>query len=492
MSMTINTNISSLNAQRNLGKTQSLLSRSLSRLSSGLRINSAKDDAAGLAIANRMTSQIRGLNQAVRNANDGISLAQTAEGAMQEIGNNLQRIRELAIQAASDSNSASDRQSLNAEVTQLVAEINRVTTETSFNGTKLLDGTFGSKNIQVGAEQGQTISVSLASVKADSLGVGSGSSYSTSITGAAVNGTALSVGDLTINGYEIGAGAADGVSYVNSDASALAVANAINARTGDTGVTATVSIASVDGTTISAGNVAIAAGDILINGVDIGAVAVGASAAAVEHGADVAAAINAVSNQTGVTATFSTSTGAVALTSIDGRNITVTTASGVLGTQTGLGSGDADGETATTYSSVDLSSASSAGITIGGAAAANAGLDGSLGYSAATATAGAGISSLDLTTAAGAGNAISIVDAALATIDSARGELGAIQNRFESTINNLQNVSENVSAARSRVMDADFAAETAEMTKAQVMQQAGVAMLAQANLLPQTVLSLLQ
>jgi len=488
--MTINTNISSLNAQRNLGKTQSLLSRSLSRLSSGLRINSAKDDAAGLAIANRMTSQIRGLNQAVRNANDGISLAQTAEGAMQEIGNNLQRIRELAIQAASDSNSASDRQSLNAEVTQLVAEINRVTTETSFNGTKLLDGTFGSKNIQVGAEQGQTISVSLASVKADSLGVGSGSSYSTSITGAAVNGTALSVGDLTINGYEIGAGAADGVSYVNSDASALAVANAINARTGDTGVTATVSIASVAGTAISAGDVAIAAGDILINGVDIGEVAAGASATAVEHGADVAAAINAVSNQTGVTATFSTSTGAVALTSIDGRNITVTTAAGVLATQTGLGSGD--GTATTTYSSIDLSSASSAGVTIGGAAAANAGLDGSLGYTAATATAGAGISSLDLTTAAGAGNAISIVDAALATIDSARGELGAIQNRFESTINNLQNVSENVSAARSRVMDADFAAETAEMTKAQVMQQAGVAMLAQANLLPQTVLSLLQ
>ena len=487
MALTINSNITSLNAQRNLNKTSNSLTKSMERLSSGLRINSAKDDAAGLSIANRMTSQVRGLNQAARNANDGISMAQTAEGAMQEVSNNLQRIRELAVQAASDSNSATDRAALNDEVTQLVAEINRVADTTTFNGTNLLDGSFGSKNIQVGANNGQTIGVSMVSVKADSLGVGSSSSYSTSIEGGAVTG-ALSAGDLTINGYEIGASSSDGVSFSSGTASAIAVANAINARTGDTGVTAAVDVAEVSGTAVTTAGTAIAAGDVLINGVDIGALS-GATGAA-DRGSDMAAAINAVSDQTGVTATFNATSGQVTLTSVDGRNITVTTGSGVTGAITGLGSGDADGDTTITRSEVNLSSSSSAGITIGGDAEASAGLTD--GYTAATATAGAGVSSLDLTTAAGASAAIDIVDAALATIDTARGDLGAIQNRFESTIANLQNVSENVAAARSRIMDADFASETAAMTKAQVMQQAGTAMLAQANQLPQAALSLLQ
>ena len=494
MAMVINTNISALNAQRNLGKTQGMLSKSLQRLSSGLRINSAKDDAAGLAIASRMSSQVRGLNQAVRNSNDGISLAQTAEGAMQEVTNNLQRIRELAVQAASDSNSAADRQSLNAEVTQLVEEINRVANKTTFNGTVLLDGTFGSKTIQVGANKNETISMSMTSVKADSLGVGSNSSYSTILSGGVAVSGALAAGDLTLNGYQVGATAADGVSYSSGTASAIAIANAINAVTGDTGVTAKVDVAKVAGTAVASGTVAIDAGDVLINGVDIGAIAAAGSGGAVDRGADVAAAINAVTGQTGVTATFSTTDGAVALTSIDGRNITVTVTSGVTVEQTGLGTGDTSGGTTivtdVTHSSIDLSSSASGGITIGGDHEGYAGLTG--GHTAATATAGAGVSSLDITTAGGAGNAITIVDAALATIASARGDLGAIQNRFESTIANLQNVSENVSAARSRIMDADFAAETAEMTKAQVLQQAGVAMLAQANMMPQAVLSLLQ
>ncbi len=211
MAITINSNITSLNAQRNLNNTSNSLNNAMKRLSSGLRINSAKDDAAGMSIANRMSSQVRGLNQAARNANDGISMAQVAEGAMQEVSNNLQRIRELAVQAASDSNSATDRAALNDEVTQLVAEINRVAETTSFNGTNLLDGTFGSKNIQVGANSGETISVSMVNVKADSLGVGSNSSYSTTITGTAATDK-LSAGDLTINGYQIGATSDDGVS----------------------------------------------------------------------------------------------------------------------------------------------------------------------------------------------------------------------------------------------------------------------------------------
>ncbi|MCF8088695.1 MAG: flagellin [Desulfotignum sp.] len=490
MAISINSNIASLNAQRNLNNTSNVLNNSMKRLSSGLRINSAKDDAAGLSIANRMSSQVRGLNQAARNANDGISMAQVAEGAMQEVSNNLQRIRELAVQASSDSNSATDRAALNDEVTQLVAEISRVAENTSFNGTNLLDGSFGSKNIQVGANSGETIEVSMVNVKADSLGVGSASSYSATVSGAVVTGDGLGAGDLTINGYQISASSDDGVSTAKASGSAIAMANAINARTGDTGVTASVEVATVEGSAIASGKNAITANDILINGVDIGAIDASTTSASIDRGADVAAAINAVSDQTGVTATFDTSDGSVDLTSIDGRNITITYASGMTSNVTGLKYGGASSGVQTVYSSVNLSSSSQNGITIGGDSQGNAGLTD--GYTSATATAGAGVSSLDLTTQAGASSAIATVDAALASIDSARGDLGAIQNRFESTIANLQNVSENVSAARSRIMDADFAAETAAMTKAQVMQQAGTAMLAQANQLPQIALSLLQ
>jgi flagellin len=367
-----------------------------------------------------------------------------------------------------------------------VEEINRVANTTTFNGTNLLDGTFGEKSIQVGAKAGdnETIKVSMVNVKADSLGVGSNSFYRATVTGTAISGTALAAGDLTINGYQIGATSEDGVSTVSKDGSAIAIANAINARTGDTGVTASVDIASTSGVAVaSSASAALAKGDVTINGVEIGALSGVAASDTVSRGADMAAAINAVSDQTGVTATFSTADGSVELTSIDGRNIQVAFASGVSGGQTGLQSG-------TTYSTVNLSSSSQGGITIGGNNNESAGLADQ--YVEATAEVGAGVSSLNLTTRAGAEQAIGIVDAALANIDSARADLGAIQNRFESTISNLQNVSENVSAAKSRIMDADFAAETAAMTKAQVMQQAGTAMLAQANQLPQIALSLLQ
>jgi flagellin len=484
MAISINSNITSLNAQRNLNNTTNTLSNSMKRLSSGLRINSAKDDAAGMSIANRMSAQVRGLNQAARNANDGISMAQVAEGAMQEVSSNLQRIRELAVQAASDSNSASDRAALNDEVTQLVEEINRVANTTSFNGTNLLDGSFGEKSIQVGAKAGdnETIKVSMVNVQTNALGVGSESSYTATVSGAAVSGGGLVEGDLTINGYQIGATAKDGVSTTEASGSAIAVANAINARTGDTGVTASVEIAELSGTAVSSYGSDLSANTVRINGVAIGAIKTATSASS--RGNDIAAAINAVSNQTGVTATFETD-GSVKLTSIDGRNITVSSTVSKGTTGLGVGSGSE-----TTYSSVNLSSSSQAGITIGGADNGKAGFIDQ--HKEATATAGAGVSSLDLTTRDGAEQAIGIVDAALANIDAARADLGAIQNRFESTISNLTNVSENVSAARSRIMDADFAAETAAMTKAQVMQQAGTAMLAQANQLPQIALSLLQ
>jgi flagellin len=422
-------------------------------------------------------------------------MAQVAEGAMQEVSNNLQRIRELAVQAASDSNSASDRAALNDEVTQLVEEINRVATTTSFNGTNLLDGTFGSKNIQVGAQSGESIKVSMVNVKADSLGVGSNSSYLAEVEGAEVTGDGLAQDDLTINGYQIGATSSDGVSTSKASGSAIAIANAINARTSDTGVTAKVEVASLSGTAVTAAGMAevLSKGDVVINGVEIAGLSAASSTEA--RASDMAAAINAVSDQTGVIATFETTSGGkVSLTSIDGRNIEIEVVSGIAKTQTGLGFGVTSGGTTAgsdvVYSSVNLSSSSQNGITIGGENNLNAGLNAQ--YEAAEATAGAGVSSLDLTTRSGAEDALEIVDAALANIDSARADLGAIQNRFESTIANLQNVSENVSAARSRIMDADFAAETAAMTKAQVMQQAGTAMLAQANQLPQIALSLLQ
>lgn len=604
MASFINTNIASLNAQRNLSTSQSALNTSLQRLSSGLRINSAKDDAAGLAISERLSSQIGGLNQAVRNANDGISLAQTAEGDLTQIGANLQRIRDLAVQAANGSNSASDRAALNNEASQLIDEINRVASASNFNGVKLLDGSFTSQTFQVGANStsNDQISItSIASAKSSALGVGSSSSYSTTVNGGTNGVGGFRSGDLVINGFNVGATSSDGVSYADSSGSAIAKAAAINAVSSNTGVTATVNATTVSGTAATGYATAIAAGDVLINGVDIGALAAAGSAA--ERGAQVTAAINSKSSQTGVTATFDSSTGAVALTAADGRNITVSktdASSGLAATVTGLGSATTGAATATgtaaatttTAGTVKLSSTSSAGIvlanggaggattgianttqlniaagdiqingvdigaitagagvtaqgsaivdainqktrltgvtassaagvitltssqnagytittkgsataantgltlgttTVAGAGATAAGL--TAGTTSATATVGAGVSSVDLTTASGATSALSTIDAALANVNASRASLGAFQNRFASAVTSLQTTSENLTASRSRIRDADFAQETATLTRGQVLQQAGTAILAQANALPQGVLALLR
>lgn len=584
MAMGINTNVSSLNAQRNLSTSQASLANSLQRLSSGLRINSAKDDAAGLAISSRMSSQINGLNQAARNANDGISLAQTAEGALGNVSDALQRMRDLAVQASNATNSASDRASLQKEVNQLVQQINTISSQTSFNGVKLLDGSFNSQAFQVGANKGETISInSIASAKADALGVGASTSYSTSLTGTSSVGM-MSAGGITVNGYNVGPSLSDGVSAAGSNDSAISKAAAFNAVSGQTGVTAKANATTLAGGTVTAG--AIAKGDIYVNNVDIGAVVAGADVTS--QGANVAAAINAVANQTGVTAAFDTTNGALTLTAADGRNISLTgtaaggTASGLtLGSggtvasvantaQTKLAAGDLTingvdigavaagtsvttqgdniaaainavtsktGVTATnaagvitlsagagqaitvsgnssnaaatlaatgfdlatpagltnaaiTRGSISLNSTSNKGITLGGADVATAGL--TQGNTAATSSFGSGVSTIDLTTAAGAQSALETIDSALATINSSRADLGAIQNRFTSVVANLSTTSENLSAARGRIQDTDFAAETANMTKAQILQQAGTAMLAQANQLPQSVLSLLK
>jgi flagellin len=490
MAAFINTNLSSLNSQRNLSSSQTALTTSLQRLSSGLRINSAKDDAAGLAISERMTSQIRGNDQAARNANDGISLAQTAEGDLSQIGSNLQRIRELAVQAANGSNSASDRASLNNEASSLIAEIDRVASSSSFNGNKLLDGTFTSQSFQVGANNTSNDRISIdaiASAKASSLGVGSGSSYSATKAGSAVTTNALTAGELSINGYSVGASTTDGVSFANGDASGIAKAAAVNAVSSQTGVTAT-----TGATTTAAGGVASTAtnatiaGDVLVNGVDIGPIAAGSTG--VDRGTQTAAAINAKTSQTGVTATAS-STGAVTLSAADGRNITVATSANG-GTSTGLNAGASSAGTTTT-SSISLSSSGAAGITVGGTSGlTKAGL--SVAFVGATATAGAGVSSLNLSTAAGAQAALTTLDSALANVNSSRASLGAYQNRFASVVTSLQTTSENLSASRSRIQDTDFAKETASLTRGQILQQAGTAMLAQANSLPNGVLALLR
>ncbi len=381
MALTINTNVASLNAQRNLSRSQGMLEQSLQRLSTGLRINSAKDDAAGLAISQRFTTQIRGLNQAVRNASDGISLAQTAESALAELTNNLQRIRELAVQSANASNSESDRAALDAEVQQRIAEIDRIAKQTNFNGVKVLDGSFGTATFQVGANVGETISVSLT----------------TDITAAAVG---------TVN-------TVTGAAFDMSDATE---ANFVN-----------VAFEDADGNAL--GDVDVAAGSSLQEAAD---------------------AINNA-NIGGVRAFVNDSNQIQILSDVGAVTMDETVAAGAntLGLE-GLTTADETAGATTTLSGVSVA------------------------------------------TVAGSNFAIARVDSALTTVNGLRGTLGAIQNRFESTIVNLQTVSENLAASRGRIEDADFAAETASLTKAQVLQQAGVSVLAQANAQPQLALSLLQ
>ncbi|GAB1596623.1 flagellin [Lysobacter claricitrinus] len=378
----INTNVMSLNAQRNLATSGASLATSIQRLSSGLRINSAKDDAAGLSISERMTSQIRGLDQAARNANDGVSLAQTAEGALGEVGNNLQRIRELAVQASNGTNSQSDRDALNAEVTQLQSEIQRVSQTTKFNGVSLLDGSFAGVAFQVGANSGETITVaSIANVQTSALG-GAVTRYTGSVAASSVSGFAT----------------------------------------------------------------AIAAGGVTINGTDIGAI--GAAGSAQERVGQLAEAINRVSSQTGVGASYDQASGQLTLSSAAAITVAGTT-----------------------------NSATVAGF-------ANA-------FSATSSTT-TGIGNVNVSSFAGAQMAIDVADAALKSVNTSRANLGALQNRFTSVVSNLTTTSENLTASRSRIRDADYAKETAELSRTQILQQAGTAMLAQANQATQGVLSLLR
>jgi len=698
MAQVINTNVASLNAQRNLTTSQGQLATALQRLSSGLRINSAKDDAAGLAISERFTTQVRGLNQAVRNANDAISLSQTAEGALGEYGNILQRVRELSVQSANATNSSSDRAALNGEAQQLLQELGRISTQTQFNGQNVLDGSFSAAQFQVGANANQTISVSIGSAATTSLGA-----YQFNNTSSAVSGTALASGDLTINGVNVGA---------TADGSADTIVNAINAKTSETSVTASAT-SSITAANAPTRKQDLASGDLVINGVNIGAVTGSNSVA--QQGGNLVTAINLKTAATGVTASANATTGAITLSSTVGKTIAVTTNNGAagaakienatgievassqtvattvntftgtLGTSTAVfaavatagqtlavngqtytfvasggsglnvdigadatasaanlataitaretalgtasrvtaaaatgtltitsayatsssahiaitgtnaatvtnnavaGAGVAAGSLATagglTYefafadssvttpgnikvvigadatanaqayrgaintaylatttniqatgagTAITLTSdnkgaqgtadvlasgtAVTAGLAISGAAGGANGtyaasttygtislnsnaayqVGGSNSAKAGLSTASAtltSIATIDISSVSGANSAISLVDGALDQVSKIRAGLGAVQNRFQSTIASLSATSENLSAARSRILDADYAQETAALTRGQILQQAGTAILAQANSLPQSVLSLLR
>ncbi|TCS39195.1 flagellin [Paucimonas lemoignei] len=473
MAAIINTNIASLNAQRNLTTSQSSLATSLQRLSSGLRINSAKDDAAGLAISERMTSQIRGLNQASRNANDGISLTQVAEGAMAESTNILQRMRELSIQSANSTNSSGDRKALQEEVASLQSELNRVAQTTEFNGQRILDGSFTGASFQVGANANQTINFSISSLKGSSIG-GIASSTGTEVGAAAAADITIAIGGGAAQTINSSAGYT-GNTYQDAT-SAYAKAAAIN----DAGIAGLSVTASTTGTQ-TVGAIGGTAGDtynLSINGV---AIFTNTDVATAMSNATLRDTINANSSQTGVIASLNG--GDLTLTAADGRNIVVTeSGTGFTAGTDGLSvtGGDFDGTLRGT-----LSVSATDTIAIGGTVA-------NLGLNASIAKDALGVDSIDISTAAGAQTAIKRLDAALGSVNSNRAAMGALQNRFQSTIASLSTTSENLSAARSRIMDADFAAETAQLTRGQILQQAGTAMLAQANSLPNGVLSLLR
>ena len=395
MTLTVNTNVASLTSQRNLTSSQNALSTSLERLSTGLRINSAKDDAAGLAISERFTAQIRGLDQGVRNANDGISLTQTAEGALGEVTNNLQRIRELAVQSSNNTNTAADRTALQLEVSALVAEIDRVANQTSFNGTKLLNGGFAGAVFQIGPNSGDGITIdSIANSKADNLGTQTTRSVAGSVTITGIT----ELGAITSTPFTIQVSGGDVISYgaIASAASyqdrAGQIVELVNNKTGETGVFAYIN----SGNTLTL---------------------------QAEDGVSAAFVFNAISGAVSAGDTF------IGFDEVSVANATATTT---------------------------------------------------------------GVSNLSVATYSAAQTAIALVDNALDTVNSTRSTLGATQSRFESAVRSQLTTAENLSASRSRIQDADFAAETANLAKAQILQQSGIAMLAQANAIPQNVLALLQ
>jgi flagellin len=587
MSQTINTNIASLNAQHNLDRSQGSLQTSLQRLSSGLRINSAKDDAAGLAISDRFTTQIRGLGQAIRNANDGISLAQTGEGALGEVTNNLQRIRELAVQASNATNSASDRAAINLEVQQRLAEIDRSAGQTSFNGQKILDGSFGNATFQVGANAGETIGLSLnTSVRNADIGQIASTTSAVLTIGATPTGGSLAITSSSLNFGTAGSAQVDGsntqvvsgnttnggagsfdfsnaldnanfsvdgnavllnAAYTDANGLAAAIQGQLTGYTvtnsggtltfSQTGSTAAVAITGADANANTAGilDSAGTAGSAAVPttnatfSVDGTAVTLNqdyASQAALVADLDSQLAGYTVSTTGGSNVTITNDTTgsvAVAISAADANATTagfgnatgtagvaggsITLASGAFTLATGSNSAvDLAGTYSTTQGLADAINSKVNGVyatvTSGGAMQLTSAQDITLGGSEATTTLGfastsaaasnGSLSNVNTLTAAAANETLQRIDSALNNVNNLRGTFGAIQNRFDSVISSLAGATENATASRSRIQDADFAAETAALTRGQILQQAGIAMLSQANQLPQAVLALLR
>ena len=535
MPLIINTNIASLNAQLNLSTSQSALQTSLQRLSSGLRINSAKDDAAGLAIASRMTSQVNGLAQAARNANDGISLAQTAEGALSTISDNLQRMRDLSVQAANSSNSSTDRSAIQAEITQLQANINQIATQTAFNGTFVLDGTLNNAQFQVGANANQTIGAAIANAQGNSIG-------SSQITNGVATATLVGNNSTLANGMNAAVASVAGIPASNTKAQTVTITGAgpnttktisvavatttttvgsahdiaaqINGVTTTTGVTAAASTSAQLGG-FAAGTVSLklqgnpnASGGIGVAGTQV---TVSATITGSTDLAGLTSAINAQVGTTGITAVADLINGKITLTNAQGYDIgiqnmgasTTTTVTALDGTGAASGAAQtlaATGGTDSTTVGGSLKLYSNTGFTI--SSSVTYALGAIVGNTAAIASTVSGsslsaISAVDVTTQtngipSGANNALLVIDGALGAINASRASLGAMQNRFQSVISNLNTTAQNLTASRSRIQDTDFAMETSNLTRGQILQQAGTAMLAQANALPNGVLTLLR
>ena len=506
MALTINTNLFALNAQRNLRRTESPLQQAMQRLSSGYRINSARDDAAGLAIATRQLRQITGLSVAMRNANDGVSFAQTAEGAMDEMVNALQRIYEISEQAAS-SNTATDRSSMNEEVTKLVAELNRIVDQTRYNGEKFLNQAY-SISIQVGVEVNETISISTANISPNSFGVQSTisdfsdtsanrSAIASAVAGMVLRATEGLSGGATLAGYDLGAA----ISYTDTANNSLKIINRVNEYTNSHNVTAfsfgNAYIATAGVIATAAG--AINSGYLTINGVSI-ASTTAASTAAGSLASVLVTAINDKTSSTGVYAiilgtldTISASVFSIALVNTTGAAISVSVATANAGTASaeaaffGITGGSVSaGQNGRVIFSTPLGTTSRS---------VNAYTDGiAMGFASVTSISisqNKSVNDVTVTTTGNASLAILAVKQGLETLNSEKAKLGANLNRFESTLRNLDNVRENVIAARSRIMDADYASETTTLTKMMIIQQAGISILAQANTLPQNVLALL-
>jgi flagellin len=468
MSLIINTNISALTAARNLSVSQSGLQKAIERLSTGLRINGAADDAAGLAISDRLTAQIRGLNQAQRNTNDGVSALQTADASLNEVTNLLQRARELAVQSANDSNSSTDRASLNAEVSSIMSELNRLASTVQFNNRKLLDGSFVNAQFQVGANANETVSFSISSVNTADVGakVLQGSAVSsTSYSGLSSSST------LTVNGISV---------TIGSQTTVDGVINAINNRTGDTNATA---IKNSQTVVTDTGFIALTTAGATQT-LTLNSVAISLSTGNAAANSTFIATVNGFTNQTGVVA----ATNSVGITFTRSGAGTISFAE----TTASVGVGDTVANSASrTFDagftlSVDLSQT----LTVASSSTGDA-IGFTSGVAATTATSKA-INGLSISNVSGANDAIQTIDYGLTQVGKVRGGIGAVQNRFVSVIASISVASENLSAARSRIQDADVAQETANLTRSQILIQAGVAVLAQANQLPSVALSLLK